>query len=200
MGVVLQLNSKESVEVAEVDCASLQCRLDEIDLELFPNRKPKPVQQARLMWERKRVYEAIHPDTKSGQPQALGANRKQGRDVAAESAPTFTRATAIQSGRSERTVEVVVKRGRDILPVVLDAVEGTRLEKGVLLDELANLPTGLQMEHFENRRDTPPQPSAPQKSKADAVHSLVAQFQHFSPEQRRLAAKQLAVIYGGLQP
>jgi ParB family transcriptional regulator, chromosome partitioning protein len=82
--------------------------------------------------ERKRLYEKLHPETKIGVNQHTGRVRQNG-----EPSKRYTEEIAKKLGRSERSVQRVVKRGTDIPNVA--ALAGTSLDRGVELDALAKL-------------------------------------------------------------
>ncbi len=77
--------------------------------------------------------------------------------------PSYARHAAEQLGASERTVRQDLRRGKSIAPDVLREVEGTSLDRGVVLDELASTPREEQpaklAEIVQRRAAPPPSPS-----------------------------------------
>lgn len=80
--------------------------------------------RAEHLKRRKELYEELHPETVSGQAQAAGMNRAQGRgDVSADTA--FTSDTAQKTGRSRRVVEEDVQIATALPDDVKDQVADT---------------------------------------------------------------------------
>jgi N6-adenosine-specific RNA methylase IME4 len=116
----------------------LRAELIQIDENLIRNTMT-PAQEAKALARRKEIYEALHPETKAGQAQALGMHAALGRDVSAPRAPTFAVATAAATGRSRRYVQETTKRGRELPPETLDTITHTSLDQAEELDALAKL-------------------------------------------------------------
>jgi ParB family chromosome partitioning protein len=70
-----------------------------------------PAERAMFTKRRKDIYEALHPETKSGQAQAIGMHKSLGNNVSANLAPTFTEDTISKTGQSERVVQMEAARG-----------------------------------------------------------------------------------------
>jgi ParB-like chromosome segregation protein Spo0J len=106
-----------------------------------------PAERAVHGAERKRLYEAIHPETRQG-----GAPGKAGGGKVAKMAKTASFATdqAQKTGRSDRAVRADVERARKI-PRILDCA-GTSLDQGAELDALAKLPVERQNELIARAR------------------------------------------------
>ncbi len=82
-------------------------KLHDFDIFLSENIKRQDltdVETGRFLNQRKVLYEELHPETKQGQAQAIGMNKKLKHNVTAQSAPTFINETAKQYGKSERWV------------------------------------------------------------------------------------------------
>ncbi len=69
-----------------------------------------------------------------------GGRRGNQHEPMADSAIAYSRQAADSLGVSERTLRQDLARGKKIAPEVMAEVEGTRLDKGVVLDELAVAP------------------------------------------------------------
>jgi ParB-like chromosome segregation protein Spo0J len=104
--------------------------LAEIDENLI-RRELTAAQRARLVSKRKAAYEAVHPEAKHG---ATGRRGKKDANLA-----SFSRDTAIKTGKPERTVQRDATRAK-ALGSDLDRVAGTSLDKGAELDALAIMP------------------------------------------------------------
>lgn len=102
--------------------------------------------EANAVARRKQIYEGLNPETKAGQAQAIGMNRKLGHNVGGNLTPTFVKDTAQRRGKSESHIERAARRGLTVAPDVLDAVNGTSMDKAVELDALTKL------RHEEQRR------------------------------------------------
>jgi ParB family chromosome partitioning protein len=106
-------------------------------------RKLTAPQRAKLVAQRKKLYEAVHPETKhGGAPGKAGGGKKakgESRQNGDFGDDRFTADTASKTGRSERSVQRDVARGA-ALGDDLDRIEGTSLGKGSELDALAAMP------------------------------------------------------------
>jgi ParB/RepB/Spo0J family partition protein len=126
----------EQIDVLVTDFAGRQGMLAEIDENLV-RRDLSDAERAKLTAERKRIYELEHPETKKGAVnQHTVANRQNGE----KHPDRFTKDTAKNTGRSERSVQRDAARGEALGPDVLDKIKGTNLDKGTELDALAKLP------------------------------------------------------------
>lgn len=115
------------------DGDEINARLWEIDENLM-RAELTDAQRAEHVAERKRIYEAMHPETAYGGDRR-GPSRQFG-DL--KSVDRFTADTAAKTGRSERAVQRDAQRG-ERLGADLQLVAGTCLDKGVELDALAKL-------------------------------------------------------------
>lgn len=104
----------------------LTAELAEIDENLVRNDLTV-LERSEQLARRKEIYEALHPDTKSGKAQARGANKAQGRDVSETISPTFATDTARKTGQSARTVQHEVQIARALPQEVRDAIRGTEI-------------------------------------------------------------------------
>jgi hypothetical protein len=115
-----------------------QARLDEIDENLI-RAELSPAERARHLAERKRIYEKLHPETKSTSKGGPGRAKQTRRQNGDESVDRFTKDTAKKTGKSERTIQREVERGEKVGGVVLADIAGTSLDKGDEIDALAKL-------------------------------------------------------------
>lgn len=122
----------------------LRAELALIDENLIRNEL-SPAERTLAIGRRKRIYEALHPETVLG---AAGAGRPKVRKVceAVEPAERFSQATARATGRSERIVQLEAQRMQEIGEASLARVVGTSLDKGEELDALAKLPEARRAE------------------------------------------------------
>lgn len=91
------------------------------------------VARARFTARRKELYEIKHPQTRHGTP---GVSRQIGDTRERSQIDRFGADTAAKTGKSERSVQRDARRGEQVAADVLDALEGTPLDKGVVLDRL----------------------------------------------------------------
>ena len=92
----------------KAEIVNVKSELHKLDMELAENVKRNdfnPIELAEGFQRRKELYEGLHPETKAGQSQALGMNKKLGHDVKTESDPTFVEETAKAIGKSETFVK-----------------------------------------------------------------------------------------------
>lgn len=95
-----------------------------------------PSARALFTRKRKEAYEALHPETKNG-----GDRRSSDRKLCELNAERFTADTAAKTGKSERAVQLDAERAKKIAPEVLEEIQGTDLDKGIVLDRLAKEPS-----------------------------------------------------------
>ena len=84
------------LELAEIDENLMHCPLS-------------PDQEARAIYRRKEIYEALHPETKHGGDRRSEA-RSSGTDCHLKN-DRFTAATAKATGKAERTIRAAAQRG-----------------------------------------------------------------------------------------
>jgi ParB family transcriptional regulator, chromosome partitioning protein len=100
-----------------------QAKLAEID-ENLARHELNALDRALHLQERKRIYEAIYPETahgkarKSGKTQTLGLFRE-----------SFSRQAAKKIGLSKSAVELAVKLASDLDPDAIKALRGTKIER-----------------------------------------------------------------------
>lgn len=103
-----------------------------------------PIDEARQMKRRKEIYESLFPEAAASRKRARGMNIAKGNKVADSDTASFTSATAAATGKSEREVQRIVRRGK-IDPKALEKVKPTRLHTKEFLDELACVPYEEQL-------------------------------------------------------
>lgn len=109
-----------------------------------------PSARALFTRKRKEAYEALHPETRHG---ATGNGRAESRKLC--DSTRFTADTAARTGKSERAVQLDAERGEKIAPEVLQEIQGTDLDKGVVLDRLAKQPSAeAQLAAIRREQDT----------------------------------------------
>lgn len=130
---------RETIPAFVLDVDDLHAALILID-ENLRRKDLSPAERAAQIAKRKRIYEALHPETAVG---ATGKGRRKVRQVGEPNeagAERFTAATADVAGTSERTVQRDSHRGEALGDDVLAKVARTSLDKGDELDALAKLP------------------------------------------------------------
>ena len=126
------------VRAEVLDCDDLKARLIEIDENLF-RRELNPLDRAVFLAERKAVYLELYPETRNG---AHGHNKgkKFENDIL-----SFSKATALKTNLSERSIERAVRIAQHIPADVRKRLIGTPLaEKQSDLMYLAGLEPGVQ--------------------------------------------------------
>lgn len=122
--------------ITEADDAEL--RLREIDENLI-RHELTALDRARFLAERKRIYEALHPEAKHG------ANQHT-RGVAILATPSFSSDIADKTGFSERTIRRAVLLAEALSPDVVKAVQHTALASNqAALEALAKHPHERQV-------------------------------------------------------
>lgn len=130
-----------AAKVVEAD--ELQAKLIEIDENLI-RRELSALDRAVFLAERKRIYEALHPETAHGKARkSKGSEKWTSLSTFAE---RFTKATAAKLGVDERTVRRAVARAA-IHPEARALIAGLPVaDSGAELDKLAALAPDLQVE------------------------------------------------------
>jgi hypothetical protein len=158
----MQKLGEAEIICSEVDSDDLHAELIVIDENLIRSEL-SPAERAAQMDRRKTIYEELHPETRHG---AAGNGREKVRQVGdSTAAERFTSNTASATGQSERSVQRDVERGEKIAPEALTAVKGTKLDKGVYLEELKRVPKAQQVEKVKRDLAAPKaKPPAPDPS------------------------------------
>ena len=120
-----------------VDDDDLRAELAMID-ENIVRTNLSPVDEARQFRRRKEIYEALFPEASASRKRARGMNVSKGNRVTEKDTASFTSSTAAATGKSEREVQRIVRRGK-INPSALELVKKTRLHTKEFLDELAGV-------------------------------------------------------------
>lgn len=125
-----------------VNPSEAEARLIEIDENLIRNELSE-IDRAISLAERKRIYEALHPETKHG-----GKRPKSTKDqvVNFTTWSRFSKDAAKRIGLSESTVQKAVKLAVALSPDAIALIRGTALaDNGSHLKELAGLPPDQQV-------------------------------------------------------
>jgi hypothetical protein len=133
-----QLKS-ETVECRIVKMTDDQALLAEIDENLC-RADLTAAERAIHTRERKKIFEAAHPETKrgSGGGRAKAAKSKGAKGQNGPKQDAYVEDTAKKTGKSRRTVKRDVTRSK-IDPQALDDLAGTCLDTGVELDAMAKM-------------------------------------------------------------
>lgn len=150
-----------SIPVVVITPDSLHAELITIDENLIREDLSK-VDRARQLKRRKEIYEELHPETRASASggtfhgnQVTGSLRRNCDGLPGP--PRFTKDTADNTGRSERSVQQYVAIADKCLDEALDLVRGTRLETTDYLNMLKNVSQDDQvgkvkwdLEHLED--------------------------------------------------
>ena len=135
---------RKTISAAIRDLDDLRVELAEID-ENITRHNLTGVEEAKALARRKEIYELLHPETKVGNAQAAGSNRVQGKHVSDKLSPTFSKDTAARTGKSPRSVERMVKIGKNLDDKATKILAGTPSANNMTtLDKLSRLPAELQ--------------------------------------------------------
>jgi ParB family transcriptional regulator, chromosome partitioning protein len=130
-----------AAKVVEAD--ELQAKLIEIDENLV-RRELSALDRAVFLAERKRIYEALNPETAHGKAKKSKGSEKS--TSLSTFADRFSKATAAKLGVDERTIQRAVARAA-IRPDVRAMIAGLPIaDSGAELDKLAALSPDLQFE------------------------------------------------------
>ena len=81
------------------------------------------IEKADLLLERKELYEELYPETKQGQAQAIGMNKKLGYNVEVKSTSTFSQDTAQKLGVSKSTIKQAIQLAKNLQPEVKEYIK-----------------------------------------------------------------------------
>lgn len=137
--------------------------------------KLTPTEAAMFTVERKRAYEAKHPET------AHGGDRTASRQVGDLPSDRFTADTAAKTGTSERAVQRNAERGAKVTTAAMAMVKGTGLDTGAYLDKLkkvapADQPAKVKADlaALRDKAPKPPRVAPVPKDDADVFEAQLA--------------------------
>lgn len=104
-----------------------------------------PSERAQQTARRKTLYESLHPETKHG----ATLENPQVAKFATRETERFTSDTAKATGKSERAVQLDAERGEKITPEAHQLIVGTKLDKGIYLDQLKRVEPEQQVERVK---------------------------------------------------
>lgn len=114
----------KEIPTVTIHVDGLRAELAEIDENLIRNEL-SVIDRGENLVRRKKIYEALYPQTKRG---TAGAMSRWGTDATAESAvASFNKDTATKTGLSERVVRQDIQIANDIAPAVKDIIRDTDL-------------------------------------------------------------------------
>lgn len=153
---------RETIMVSLSDLSGSDAIIAECDENLCgPNLTA--AERALFTRRRKEAYEALHPETRHGENQ-----HSRSGQLGHSTSVRFTADTAEKTGQSERAVRRDARRGTAIPAPMLEAITGTPLDRGAVLDRLAGsdqpeaeLATIAQ----EKEAAAPPAPPAPRATR-----------------------------------
>lgn len=128
------------VDLEGLDAVIAQCDENLIGAQLTP------AQRAVFTRNRKEAYEAKHPMTRHG---AVGNGRQKSSQLGNSTNASFVDDTAARTGLGKTTIARDAQRGSGIADEVLERIESSPADKGVVLDQLASLPRERQAEEAE---------------------------------------------------
>ncbi|MDR3736054.1 MAG: ParB N-terminal domain-containing protein [Acidobacteriaceae bacterium] len=142
----------ESIAAHIVTLSDLQRQIAECDENLC-GTKLTPSERALFTKRRKEAYEALHPETRRDATLKRG-EESPSRQIGETGKPDrFTAATAAATGHSERAVQRDAERGSNITSAALDAIKGTSLDKGVVLDAVAKVSPERQLSYIKQEAE-----------------------------------------------
>lgn len=177
-----RLEAHKSLGLVDISCDvvnddDLHAELGMIDENLC-RHDLTPVDRARSTARRRAIYQELYPET------SRGGDRKSSnyQDGEFDRKEGFVEHTAKATGSSPQSVYREASRGDNIIPEVMDLIQGTKLDTGSYLDRIKKLPPNdqfkaaqrdlLQMRHAE--RSVKPKLSDPPISAEMATEKQVA--------------------------
>ncbi len=132
------------IPVGVVSLDVVDCQIAEIDENLIRDELTV-LDRSEQLARRKQLYEAKHPETKSGRAQADGMNRKLGHNVAELISATFTSDTAAKTSVTPRTIRQEVQIAEAIQEDVKEQIRQTPIaDSKTELLKLARMPEQQQ--------------------------------------------------------
>lgn len=137
----LQLASIAEAQAIVLDVDDDEARLLEID-ENLARRELNALDRAVFLLERKRIYEALSPETRHG------GDRKSSSRIGCDLIPErFTKATAERLGYSERTIQNAILLAQRLTADTRQAIASSRVAyDGAQLEALSRLDPELQLQ------------------------------------------------------
>jgi ParB family chromosome partitioning protein len=132
-------------EIAAIwlDLDEAEARLVEIDENLIRNELCE-IDRALSLAERKRLYEALHPETAHGK--ARKPKTEKGKVANLATFARFSKDAARSTGMSERTVQRACELAGSLSPEAIAAIRGTKIaDNQAQLQALAALPPAEQV-------------------------------------------------------
>lgn len=127
------------------DCDTIDAELWEIDENLCRSELTE-AEEASHLKRRKELWEEIARRSSETGGKTFPTSLSDGRSAGPQHAKSFAAETACITGRSKRSINQKVERAEKIAPDVLDAITGSKWDKGVVLDILKRL------DHDEQRQ------------------------------------------------
>ncbi|MBC6714590.1 MULTISPECIES: ParB/RepB/Spo0J family partition protein [Aurantimonadaceae] len=132
-----------SIPCCVVESEDAHAELRMIDENLVRNALT-PSQQAEQLSRRKALYQQLFPETRLGEYR--GNQHSSGVRQIGEHQNRFSVDASVKTGLSERTIDRAVQRGERIVEAAHHALQGTRLDRGSYLDELAKVEPDEQLQ------------------------------------------------------
>jgi len=193
-------------ELGHRTIAAVVVEMEEFDRQLWEcdenlaRAELSPAARARFTARRKEIYEMKHPESRAGTQRANAMHRKLNHNVGAESAPTFAADTAAKTGQAERTIQVDARRGRKIAADVLEAIEGSAHDTGVVLDHLAKLKPPEQRRLATRLSAGKPLPSPKARAASDEERQLMALRRAWQGANAAVRQRFLTIVNNGETP
>lgn len=104
--------------------AAEELRLHEV-LENLARKDFNALERSEALFELKRIYEVLHPDTKAGGDRKSQAAKNKGENQNASVAPAFCISAADNTGLSRRSIELAVQIFTGLSPETRERLKGT---------------------------------------------------------------------------
>jgi ParB family chromosome partitioning protein len=136
---------REQIAAVLVECTDDEARLIEID-ENLAREELSPLDRAFFLAERKRVYEALNPETAHGKAKKPKKISEAGKVANIAAFASFAKDAARQTGVSVKTISNAVALAAALSPEAVAIIRGTKLaDNQAQLQALAALPAADQV-------------------------------------------------------
>ncbi|RXT52927.1 hypothetical protein B6S44_19500 [Bosea sp. Tri-44] len=119
-----EINGWDEIDAVAIECSDDQARQIEID-ENLARKELTALERAQFLAERKRVYEALHPQTAHGK--ARKSKRNEGKVANFATFLSFAKEAAKQTDLAPRTIRLSIELAGKLSPDAVALIRGTKI-------------------------------------------------------------------------
>ena len=130
---------RPTIRAIVFDDDEVKAKIRELDENLCRGEL-SPAEEAEAAYNRKQMWEALHPETKHGAaPAKREKGSKGGKAAKLSTLPSYSVTAAKATGKNERTIRREVRRGAELGDRILGKIKGTSLDKNDEFDAMIEL-------------------------------------------------------------